>query len=248
VSELDPFVAANALNLWLLTRSTTPLLVRTLRAGPPPNLWSDSELAPQRLELAVEEALCGGERPGGELALEIPVVRGARSAAATPALADWLATPGARWILLREPDSTPDEDLGLLPATDPTIAWLRAACSGPPPPGPATILYLVADADGAFATMPATVVDLVDPLVRVTVSAGRMRVFSGLRAVRVVRTREPDARIRASAAALAHLVLERATPDVQVEGDDHGLLDALATAGRALAADTREAIARSVPG
>jgi hypothetical protein len=60
-------------------------------------------------------------------------------------------------------------------------------------------------------------------------------------------SREPDARILASAGALADLIREHATRDVKIEGDDHGLLDAPATPGHALPRTREKRLAAASP-
>ena len=254
-SELERFAAANALNLWLEMRRATTLLVRTQRAGPPPAGWSDLELVTQRLDVAVEETLCGPAPDTAALSVELPVVQGARTSSPSGGLAEWLTSAGARFVLLLEDGRLADEDLGALPATDALVERVRAACSAPPP-GLGTMLQLVAeaaerDADvrAPFTAIPDAVVDVTDPttgeIVRLTVAAGQLRVFAGIRAERVARTRPPDARASMSAADLAALLLDGAAAEAGT--DDRGVIAALAAAGGAIRArpELRDAIARA---
>lgn len=238
---LDSFVAANALNLWLAMRTPTTVLARTRSAGPAPAGFSSTEQVTQHLELGVDETLCGTAPEGSELALDLSIVAGARSADPSGGLASWITTPGSPLVLLLDGDRLADEDLGVLPATGALVEWIRGACGGPPPPGLGTMLHLLAEAAerdpdvrARFAGIDGAVVDVADPdtgdIVRLTVAGGQPRVFTGVRAECVARTRPADDGTSMSAADLA--ALQAGAPvDLEIEGDDRGAIAALASAG-----------------
>jgi hypothetical protein len=238
---LDSFVAANALNLWLAMRTATTVLARTRSAGPPPAGWSSTELVTQHLELVVEETLCGTPPQSSQLALDVSVVEGARSSDPAGGLAGWMTTPGSRLVVLLDGDRLFDEDLGALPATQALVEWIRGACSAPPPPGLGTMLHRLVEAAerdpdvrARFAGIDGAVVDIADPAtgdtVRLTVAGGQPRVFTGVRAERVARTRPADARTSMSAADLAALQAGERV-DLEIEGDDRGAIAALGSPG-----------------
>jgi|GEM_PF-4289774 len=243
---MDSFAAENLLNLWDLLRVAKAVAARTLGAGPPPGGWSGSMLVAQRVEVAVEEALCGGPPAGTVLQLQAAVVRGARTAGEEPALAGWITEPGARLVWFFAGDSVADEDLGVLQDDEELRVFLRRSCGGPPPPGAGALLLVLAEAAEAlpgaaapFAALPPTVVDVAGeagPL-RLTLSGGRVRVFTGVRYARVARSRPPDARARLDAATLARALSGRESGAVlEAAGFPPAFARALAEAGSALAA------------
>lgn len=244
---MDAFAAENLLNLWDLLRSAQAVAARTLGAGAPPGGWSGSLLLSQRVEIAVAEALCGGPPADTILGVEGAVVHGARTAAGdAPALAAWITEPGARLVWLLAGGAVADEDLGVLPDDEELRVFLRRSCGGPPPPGAGAVLVILAESAQAlppvaapFAALPPTVVDLdgeAGPL-RLTVSGGRVRVFTGVRYARVARSRPPDARARLGAATLARVLSGRESGAVlQAAGFPSPFARALGRAGRALAA------------
>jgi len=242
---MDAFAAENLLNLWDLLRSAEAVAARTLGAGPPPGAWSGSESTAQRVEVAVEEALCGGPPAGTVLQVEAAVVRGARTAGEEPALAGWITGLGARLVWLLAGDAVADQDLGVLQDDEELRAFLRRSCGGPPPPGTGAVLLVLAEAVEAlpraaapFAALPPTVVDVdgeAGPL-RLTVSGGRVRVFTGVRYARVARSRPPDARARLDAGTLARVLAGRESGAVlEAAGFPPVFARALAEAGSVIA-------------
>src|SRR5262245_8214622 len=120
---MTTFVEDNRLNFWLMSQSATVMVARTIKAGPAPGGWSDSLLASQRLDLQVERVLCSPRQERREpappsalpplsavpaLSLDVPVVRGARTAADRPGLAAWIAAPGSRSIYFLTEDKVLD--------------------------------------------------------------------------------------------------------------------------------------------
>jgi hypothetical protein len=198
VTADETFVVDNLLNLWEELRAGAAAVVaRTVSAGPPPGAWSNVERTSQRLELAIEEVLCGTAGPTATV--ELPVVEGSRIAGPDPALADWIATPGARALHVLPSGRPVDEELVVLPATERIVALVRGLCDAPLPPGPGSATRLVAGA-AASARLPPAVLDVVDGgrLVARLVSTGRdAAAYAGVRAQRLARDRPPDAVVTA---------------------------------------------------
>jgi hypothetical protein len=203
VNEPDEVVLQNALNLWaaLNEPDVTAVVARSVRVGPPPPSWTGELRAAQMLELEIEDVLCG--RPDARtVVLDVPVVRDSRTSEADePRLARWFADPGARAIYLLRGDRLAGGELGVLPATDANIRWIRAACGGPLPPGAPSLLFLVESAArespevaAAFAPIPSAVVDVVDgdDVARLTVSNGVPASYSGVHARALARDRAAD--------------------------------------------------------
>jgi hypothetical protein len=188
------FLDDNLGNVWEeLRKGASAVVARTVDVGAPPGGWSNVERAGQRLELEIQDVLCGSAP--GRVTVDLPVVRGSRIAAAEPRLADWLATPGARAIHLLADEGALDEDLAALPADEPSIAAVRALCGAPRPPGPGSVASLAAEAVDA-SLLPPTVLDVVDGrrLVARLVSTGReAAAYAGIRADRLARNRAADA-------------------------------------------------------
>ena len=191
MSEGDPFLADNALNIWEELRSGAAAVVaRTLAVGPDPGGWSNVERSVQKLDLEVEEQLCG--TAPRHVTVELPVVQGSSITASEPRLADWLAVPGARAIhLLRQKGPAVDEDLAALRATAENVAAVRDLCASEPPPGLPALAMIAVGSD----PLPSTVIDIVDcgKIVARIVSSGReSSAYSGVRATRLARSRPPD--------------------------------------------------------
>ncbi|HFE44317.1 MAG TPA: hypothetical protein ENJ18_02325 [Nannocystis exedens] len=209
---MDSFYLQNELNYWLAMHDSGAFIGKTIEVSGTPGVWSSLEAANQRVIVAVQDVLCGPalESPHE---LDMPLVQGARSAADKPGLAPWITQPGSRVIYIVGKAGI-DEDLVATPASEANVAWMKALCSSPGPTGVAALLHAYAQG----ATNPAsaailkaagtTVLDIEAPRggVRLTLYKGVLRVFSGIRYDRVVGSRPPDLKIKASAADL-HAVL-----------------------------------------
>lgn len=210
---MPAFLRDNLLNLWLLARDAQVFVARTDRAGPPPAMWSGFAAFDQALALIVEETVFGARVPEGPKTVRVPVVEGARTADVRPGLAPWITEPGARNLYFLTGDQIADENLSVLPASAEAIEALRRILNGPPPPGAGAVLRelsLIAAEDPrigrAFAAIAPAVMDVIDGdrgPVRLTVSGGALRVFSGIAFEHAARDRGPDVTLHAGAEALA---------------------------------------------
>jgi len=254
---MDPVVADNELNLWMMARTASVLLARTVDVGRSPGVWSSSFATWQPVTVEIEEMLCGPAR-SGRVTIEIPLVERGRLVDRVPAVAPWLATEGARMVWFLDGDRLADDDLGGLDATPATVARVRALCAGPMPPGmPAVAAEFAAIAGaprlaGRFAAPLTGVVDVTDPrgatITRLTVAGGVVRAFSGIRAARAVERRAADLGLRATPAQLARALTGGSPIDALViAGSAPGLVDALAEAAEVIGGDAglRERIERA---
>jgi hypothetical protein len=203
MNEPDGVVVQNALNLWaaLNEPDVAAVVARSVRVGPPPPSWTGELRAAQSLELEIEDVLCG-RAEARTVVLDVPVVRDSRTSEVDePRLARWFADPGARAVYLLRGDRLAGGELGVLPATDGNVRWIRSACGGPLPPGAPSLLYLVQSAAGsspevaaAFAPITSAVVDVVDgdDVARLTVANGVAASYTGVHARALARDRAPD--------------------------------------------------------
>lgn len=228
---MDTFVRDNQLNLWLQTQLGTVIVAHTAQSGPAPGAWADSDMVRQRLTVQVEQTLAGAAPSGSLVTLDVPVVKGARTAAAQPALAPWITAPGAPAIYFLIDGRVSDEDLGILPGDPATIAQVTELCRGPAPPGVPAILYTLSRIAAEeprvkqlLAPLEPAVLDAEDAgrtVARLTLFRGELRIFSGIRLQRVARSRAPDVTIAVSAAKLGDLAT------------GHGSFSSAVTAGSA---------------
>ncbi len=237
----DPFIADNALELWRATRSAAVFVGVTESAGDPPGQWSGFERTGQIVVVRVAESICG-PAPASPTTLDIEIFKGTRTAADQPALAAWIATPQSRVIYLVEEGHIVDEDLGALPAEPAVVAWLSDACrSDVPPPGIPGVLQVFTDLVAAdrelaavFAHIAPSVLDVDDntrTIARLTVSQGQLGLYTGVRRDRVVGSRPPDVRMRATATELAGALSgELPLEHLIVGGTAPGLVRALSDA------------------
>ncbi|MBV9111147.1 MAG: hypothetical protein JO306_17205, partial [Gemmatimonadetes bacterium] len=211
---MDAFARENRLNLWLLLRNgASAAAARTVAADPAPAGRSGSEAVVQRVSVIVTAPLC--RAPAAGTALEVPaaIVGGSRTAP-SGGLAEWIVRPGAEVVWLLEGTSMADHELGALPDSPSLRDFLRGACAGSPPPGLGAVLLALAGAAEAlpgaaapFAALPPVVVDFhaQDQAVRLTISSGVLRVFTGVRLQRAAAARAADALARVTVPALARV-------------------------------------------
>ena len=244
---MDPLVMQNELNLWSMARTSSVILARTVKAGPSGGGWSGTYDITQELTVEVEHTLCGPPR-SGTVQVIISLVQGSRLVDRAPAIAPWLTGPGSRAIFFLRGDRPADGDLGAIPATADAEARIRALCHGPMPAGTPTVLeVLVQLAAGEpavaapFAAPLSGVIDVIDQrdvaVARLTVNAGVLRTFSGIRATRAATDRTADVTLRASAATMAAAVAGDAPAAALVaHGRAPALLDALSRSAAVIGA------------
>ena len=252
---MDDFLLDNRLNLWLMAKTSAVVVARTENAGAPPLHWSEHLLAAQQVTISVEETICGKPPAQQKISLSIPVVKGSRIATSSPGLVPWVTKPGSRAIyFLQEGMQIADEDLSILKGDSELIKWLRELCHGPIPAGAGSVLYhLVQAADtdpqvkSLFAALEPAVVDVLEGnhrTVRLTVSMGKVRIFTGIRLQRVADSRRADVAIHADAAQLGKVLIgEMPIEHLYITGKSStkgsAFLDTIGKAGRAIALDPR---------
>ena len=248
--SIDPFVQLNLLNLWLLARTCSVVIARTESVEPPTGIWSGSEKGVQEVSIVVEQTIYGEAPEDPKLQLAMPLAEGTRIAAATPAVATWISTPGSRVVYFLEKGQLADEDLGAFRADPELVEYLRKLCNGPIPAGTGSVFYQLSqlaqcdpDVKAGFADLPPSVMDIVEKkqaVARVTIVTGKIRVFTGIRLKRVIKSREPDITLQANATDVASVLTEqRDIGDLVVKGAAPALLSALERAAGVIAQDPK---------
>jgi len=251
--NMDDFLLANRLNLWLMAKTSAVVVARTENAGAPPLHWSEHLLAAQQVTISVEETISGKPPAQQKISLSIPVVKGSRIATSSPGLVPWVTQPGSRAIyFLQEGMQIADEDLSILKGDLELINWLRELCHGPIPAGAGSVLYQLVQAaetdpqvKSLFTSLEPAVIDVLEGnqrTVRLTVSTGKLRIFTGIRLQRVAHSRQADVAIHADAAQLGKVLTgEMPIEHLHITGKSSTksstLLDAMGKAGRAMALD-----------
>ena len=249
---MDSFLVDNALNIWLLAHSCAVVLAHTQGVGPAPRGWSDHFLASQTVSVNIDETICGKPIASPTLDLSLPVVQGSRIASSTPSLAPWITKVGSRVLYFLEDGQVRDEDIGALSADAELVRWVRGLCSGPVPPGVPGLLYLLsqtAESDDAikriFASLSPVVVDFVDSngkATRLTVLNGKLRVFSGIRFLRVAGSRRPDLILHGSASDLGKVLTGRlSAKGLAIAEGNFEFMEALDKAGQVIGANVDRA-------
>jgi hypothetical protein len=236
--SMEPLVMDNELNLWSMARTSSVIMARTVRVGPSGGGWSGTFEITQALTVEVEDTLCGPPRSGAVQVI-IPLVQGSRLADRVPAIVPWLAAAGSRAIFFLHDDRPADDDLGAIPATADVEARIRTLCGGPMPAGTPTMLEVLVQlaaedttVAAPFAAPLAGVIDVIDrrdvAVARLTVIAGVLRTFSGVRLTRAATHRPADVTLRATAAELAAaLAGGEPVAALVARGQAPALLDAL---------------------
>jgi hypothetical protein len=212
---MDSIIEKNRLNLWLLARSCSVVVARTLASGRPPGAFSDHFFTSQELTLEVHESLAGPPL-GEKIVLSLPIVEGSRITSDEPKLVSWLTTPGSVAVYFIGGGRIADEDIGVFLGSAENIRGLRALCQGPMPVGVGPVLHTLGamnDAESAvsaiFATLPPVVLDAFDPehiAARLTVVKGKVRALTGIRLERILANRGPDLSVHATATQWAEVL------------------------------------------
>jgi hypothetical protein len=221
-SPLDTY----PLDYWLLAQSSDVVVARTDRVGPAPRSWSGFELALQHVDLSLLRPLSERERTG-TVALDVPVIEGAPTAAEEPGLASWWATPETECVLfLREGEPRlANQELGVLPSGD--ADRVEALIGGPIPVAVESVAFRFVEHANrmpsvidAFRRVGSSHCDFATSdgvRARVTYHEGAFQAYHGLYLPRRIGSTAPSIVVVAPASALAIALSGERPPSELVE-------------------------------